>query len=264
MEIRYKDMSLFYNLFIGYALVLLFGTFPATAIDVFTPAEVMVENGTTGVLQCTFKSREVISSGASVSWTFLAEGSSSSPVTIFHYSAGKAYPSASSQFKERVEWIGDLNKKDASIKLTKMQFSDNGTYACDVKNPPDIEVMPARTQLRVVMKEALPQTNTVVIVGAVIGAIIGLILITVVTYLIIKRQESNHDYEGCTSTESVSSQATRLGKKAESSSEGSRCSSPSAPVQGPVIYAQLDHSGSKNPNSFHKMEPVVYADIRKN
>uniref|UniRef100_A0A0E9XAU4 Ig-like domain-containing protein n=1 Tax=Anguilla anguilla TaxID=7936 RepID=A0A0E9XAU4_ANGAN len=33
-----------------------------------------------------------------------------------------------------------------------MQFSDNGTYACDVKNPPDIEVMPARTQLRVVMK----------------------------------------------------------------------------------------------------------------
>lgn len=32
--------------------------------------------------------------------------------------------------------------------------------------------------------------------------------------------------------------------------------------QGPVIYAQLDHSGSKN--SFHKMEPVVYADIRKN
>lgn len=33
-------------------------------------------------------------------------------------------------------------------------------------------------------------------------------------------------------------------------------------LQGPVIYAQLDHSGSKN--SFHKMEPVVYADIRKN
>lgn len=32
--------------------------------------------------------------------------------------------------------------------------------------------------------------------------------------------------------------------------------------QGPVIYAQLDHSGSKN--SFHKVEPVVYADIRKN
>ncbi|KAB5543512.1 hypothetical protein PHYPO_G00080030 [Pangasianodon hypophthalmus] len=65
----------------------------------------------------------------------------------------------------------------------------------------------------------------------------------------------------CTSIE-VSTQAARPGKKAESSTDGSRCSSPSAPVQGPVIYAQLDHSGSKN--SFHKMEPVVYADIRKN
>lgn len=35
-------------------------------------------------------------------------------------------------------------------------------------------------------------------------------------------------------------------------------------LQGPVIYAQLDHSGNKNASSFHKMEPVVYADIRKN
>lgn len=66
----------------------------------------------------------------------------------------------------------------------------------------------------------------------------------------------------CTSVESVSSQITRVGKKAESSTDNSSCSSPSAPLQGPVIYAQLDHSGSKN--SFHKMEPVVYADIRKN
>lgn len=35
----------------------------------------------------------------------------------------------------------------------------------------------------------------------------------------------------CTSIESVSIQAARPGKKAESSTEGSRCSSPSAPVQ---------------------------------
>ncbi|XP_036380534.1 myelin protein zero-like 1 like isoform X1 [Megalops cyprinoides] len=264
MVIRLKNTAHLYKMLFGCAVVLLFASFPAAAIDVYTDSELLVENGTTGTLQCTFKSREVISSGASVSWTFLAEGSNASPITIFHYSGGKPYPPTSSQFKERVEWIGDLNKKDASIKLTKMQFSDNGTYACDVKNPPDIDVMPSRLQIRVVMKEALPQTNTAVIVGAVIGAIIGLILITVVTYLIIRRQESNHDYEGCTSTESISSQATRLGKKTESSSEGSRCSSPSAPVQGPVIYAQLDHSGSKSANSFHKMDPVVYADIRKN
>ncbi|KAI4877473.1 hypothetical protein NFI96_015439 [Prochilodus magdalenae] len=255
------------------------GLFPAAAIEVYTPDEVFVENGTTGMLKCSFKSTQVISSQASVSWSYTPEGSpDSTGVAIFYYSGGKAFPD-SPQFKQRVEWAGDLNKKDASIRVTHMQFLDNGTYSCDVKNPPDISGKPSLTKLSVVMKEALPQTSPAVIVGAVIGAIIGVIIIAFVAYLLIRLIPSSHDYEGCTSIESVSTPATRPGKKAESSSEGSRCSSPSAPVQylqktscdlfvtirlGPVIYAQLDHSGSKNLNSVHKMEPVVYADIRKN
>lgn len=44
--------------------------------------------------------------------------------------------------------------------------------------------------------ESLPQTSTAVIVGGVIGAVIGIIIIAVVTYLIIRRQEPRHDYEG--------------------------------------------------------------------
>ncbi len=50
--------------------------------------------------------------------------------------------------------------------------------------------------------EALPQTSTAVIVGGVIGAVIGIIIIAVVTYLIIRRQEPNHDYEGYVSVSS--------------------------------------------------------------
>ncbi|KAL4608740.1 myelin protein zero-like protein 1 isoform X1 [Arapaima gigas] len=248
----------------GITLLFIIGTFPTTAIDVYTPAEMFVENGTTEILKCSFKSNQVISSAASVSWSFLPEGTSTAPVTIFYFSGGKSYPSDLPQFKERVSWAGDLNKKDASIKLEKLQFTDNGTYTCDVKNPPDITGVPSSMKLRVVLKEALPQNNTAVIVGAVIGSLVLLVLIACIICLVIKRRNSHHDYEGCTSTESVSSQATRMVKKAESSSEGSRCSSPSGPLQGPVIYAQLDHSGTKSPNSFHKMEPVVYADIRKN
>ncbi|XP_048872571.1 myelin protein zero-like 1 like isoform X1 [Brienomyrus brachyistius] len=244
-------------------LYFLIGALPCTAIDVYTPQEVFVENGTTEILHCSFKSNQVISSAASVSWSFQPDGSNTPATTIFYFSGGRPYPGDFAQFKERVLWAGDLNKKDASIKLVKAQFNDNGTYTCDVKNPPDVGVIPSSMQLRVVMKEALPQNNTGVIVGAVIGAIVLLVLIVSIIILVIKRKDSTHAYEGCTSIESVSSQATRTGKKAESSTEGSRCSSPSAPVQGPVIYAQLDHSGTKNPNSFHKMEPVVYADIRK-
>lgn len=34
--------------------------------------------------------------------------------------------------------------------------------------------------------------------------------------------------------------------------------------QGPVIYAQLDHSGGHHSDKINKSESVVYADIRKN
>ncbi|XP_062309188.1 myelin protein zero-like 1 like isoform X1 [Osmerus eperlanus] len=253
----------------GFTLSIIFGTTPSAAIDVYTPPELLVENGTTGVLRCSFRSREVISSQASVAWNFRPHGAdpSSSGISIFYYSAGKEFQGSLPQFVDRIKWVGDLNKKDVSVQLLQAQFNDNGTYLCDVKNPPDISGTPSRTELKVVMKESLPQTSTGVIVGAVFGAVIGLILIALVTCLIIKRHQTQHDYEGCTSVESMSSHAARPGKKPASSSEGSRCSSPSAPLQvgaGPVIYAQLDHSGSQNPNSFHKMEPVVYADIRKN
>lgn len=33
---------------------------------------------------------------------------------------------------------------------------------------------------------------------------------------------------------------------------------------GPVIYAQLDHSGGQHSDKINKSESVVYADIRKN
>ncbi|XP_041749644.1 myelin protein zero-like protein 1 isoform X2 [Coregonus clupeaformis] len=266
MELRRTNPACNCVLLCGITLCLFFGTNLTAAIELYAPAEVLVENGTTGILKCSFKSREVISSAATVTWSFRPTGSDpGSAVSIFYYTSGKHYPGSVAQFKDRVKWAGDLNKKDASVHLIKAQFNDNGTYSCAVINPPDISVTAAQTQLKVVIKESLPQNSTAVIVGAVCGAVIGLILIAVVTCLIIKRHQTSHEYEGCTSVARVSSHATRPGgKKHESSSEGSRCSSPSAPVQGPVIYAQLDHSGTKNPNSFHKMEPVVYADIRKN
>lgn len=54
------------------------GTHPVASIEVYTQGEMFVENGTTGVLECNFKSNQVISSQASVSWSFVPEGSSES------------------------------------------------------------------------------------------------------------------------------------------------------------------------------------------
>ncbi|XP_051972867.1 myelin protein zero-like protein 1 [Xyrauchen texanus] len=264
MEIRVRIITHNHVLFCVFVVFIIAGLFPAAAIDVYTPAEIFVENGTSATLACSFKSKEVVSSSASVTWSFLLEGNTGTSTSIFYFTGGKPFTGSVPQFESRVEWVGDMNKKDASIRVMHMQFKDNGTFSCDVKNPPDITGQPSVIKVRVVMKESLPHTSTAVIVGGVIGAVIGIIIISVVTYLIIRRHEPSHDYEGCTSVESGSSLNSRVGKK-ESSTDNSHCSSPSAaPVQGPVIYAQLDHSGSKNSSSFHKMEPVVYADIRKN
>lgn len=58
------------------------GVFGVSAIDVYTPDELFVENGTTVTLSCSFKSREVISSLASVVWSFLAEGETGQPTSV--------------------------------------------------------------------------------------------------------------------------------------------------------------------------------------
>ncbi|XP_058275229.1 myelin protein zero-like protein 1 isoform X6 [Hirundo rustica] len=122
-----------------------------SAVEVNTPEEMFVENGTDAKLPCTFTSVEVISSAASVSWSFQPEGAATR-ISFFYYSNGKSYPGKDIPFKDRITWAGDLNKKDASITISNMQFRDNGTYICDVKNPPDIVVKPGEIRVRVVEK----------------------------------------------------------------------------------------------------------------
>ncbi|XP_070699435.1 myelin protein zero-like 1 like isoform X1 [Pempheris klunzingeri] len=265
MEPKWSNTVCKRVLLTGFILCIALVTKPTSAIDIHADPEVMMQNGTTGILRCTFKSSEMVSNSTSVTWSFQSSQPdnqfSKAPYVISYFSNGKAFP-GQDEFKDRVQFIGDIKKRDVSIQLSPAQFSDNGTFFCDVKNPPDVTGTPARTELRVVLKESLPQSNTAVIVGAVCGALFLLVLIAVAACLVMRVLHNRHDYEGCTSLESVSSQAPRPRKKVESSQEGSRCTNPSGPLQGPVIYAQLDHSGSKN--SFHKMEPVVYADIRKN
>ncbi|XP_037543174.1 myelin protein zero-like 1 like [Nematolebias whitei] len=265
MEPRWLNNVCSRILWTGFTLYVVFVTEPTSAIDIYVDPEVVVQNGTKGVLRCTFKSSAVVSTWTSVTWSFQSSQPdhqfSKAPYVIYHFSNGKGFP-GEHEFKDRVQFIGDINKKDVSIQLNPAQFSDNGTFFCDVKNPPDVKGTQARTELRVVLKESFPQSQTAVLIGGVCGALIVLIIIAVAACFVMRVLHNRHEYEGCTTLESVSSQAPRPQKKAESRREGSTCSSPSGPVQGPVIYAQLDHSGSKS--SFHKMEPVVYADIRKN
>uniref|UniRef100_A0A3B3ZYD1 Ig-like domain-containing protein n=1 Tax=Periophthalmus magnuspinnatus TaxID=409849 RepID=A0A3B3ZYD1_9GOBI len=130
-------------------------TRPSSAIDIRADTEVIVENGTAGVLHCSFKSNQVVSSATSVTWSFQSSQPdnqlSKDSYTILYFAGGKAFP-GQEEFKDRVHFIGDINKRDVSIQLNPVHFSDNGTYFCDVKNPPDVEGTRARTELRVVLR----------------------------------------------------------------------------------------------------------------
>uniref|UniRef100_A0A8B9FTW6 Myelin protein zero like 1 n=1 Tax=Amazona collaria TaxID=241587 RepID=A0A8B9FTW6_9PSIT len=139
-------------LFLFLSSLYLFHAVKVSAVEVNTPEEIFVENGTDAKLPCTFTSVEVISSAASVSWSFQPEGAATR-ISFFYYFNGKPYPGKDIPFKDRITWAGDLNKKDASISISNMQFRDNGTYICDVKNPPDIVVKPGEIRVRVVEKD---------------------------------------------------------------------------------------------------------------
>ncbi|XP_062982874.1 myelin protein zero-like protein 1 [Elgaria multicarinata webbii] len=239
--------------------------FQVSAVEVYTPAELSVENGTEAKLQCTFTSTEVISSAASVTWSFQAEGSSTSVSSFFYYSNGKGYPGKTTQFKDRSSWAGDLNKKDASITIANMQFQDNGTYICDVKNPPDIVVTPGEIKLRVVEKGNLHVFPIALVVGLAVLGVLGLILLIVLIVCVVYRKKnSKKHYSGCSTSESLVSPVKQAPRKSPSNTEGLVNSVPIRSHQGPVIYAQLDHSGGHCSDKINKSESVVYADIRKN
>ncbi|XP_061904951.1 myelin protein zero-like protein 1 isoform X1 [Entelurus aequoreus] len=274
MELKWTNTLPRSLILTGFVFCVLSVSKPSLAVEVFADSEIVVENGTAGVLRCTFKSSEVVSAKITVSWSF----QSNQPDTQFSKAAHGFFYFSNNQadtdpkvFQDRVQFVGDINKKDASIRINPTQFSDNGTYFCAVKNPPDISGTQARVELRVVSRGSLPQSNTPVIVGAVCGALFLLVLILISICVVMKVLHNRNDYEGCITLESTRSPPPPPKKKAEPKLQGPRSTSPSGQVQvgaegpthtGPVIYVQLDHSGSRN--SFHKMEPVVYADIRKN
>ncbi|XP_015268515.1 PREDICTED: myelin protein zero-like protein 1 isoform X1 [Gekko japonicus] len=245
-------------------LVAALSLFQVSAVEVYTPQELSVENGTKAKLVCTFTSTEVISSAASVTWSFQAEGAPSA-VSFFYYSNGKAYPGKDAPFKDRISWSGDLNKKDASISIADMRFQDNGTYVCDVKNPPDIVVTPGEIKLRVVERGNLPEFPLALVAGVAIGGALGLILLIVLIVCVVYRKKnSKKHYSGCSTSESLVSPVKQAPRKSPSDTVGLVNSVPIRSHQGPVIYAQLDHSGGHYSDKIIKSESVVYADIRKN
>ncbi|EHB08846.1 Myelin protein zero-like protein 2 [Heterocephalus glaber] len=83
----------------------------------------------------------------------------------------------SGRFKDRVVWDGNLDLYDLSIILWKLQFDDNGTYACQTKNPPDMDGPIGAIRLSVAQTV---QFSEIYFLPLAIGSACGLMVIIVI------------------------------------------------------------------------------------
>ncbi|NWR45345.1 MPZL3 protein, partial [Regulus satrapa] len=88
------------------------------------------------LLKCSFKSSSPITESLLVDWTYrpLAGGQME---TVFHYQS-IPHPTTAGKFKDRISWVGNVAHGDASIAIQSPVLSDNGTFICSVRNPPDV------------------------------------------------------------------------------------------------------------------------------
>ncbi|XP_064157277.1 myelin protein zero-like protein 3 [Anguilla rostrata] len=164
--------AVFHCLIIGLAVCQVF------PMEVRTSSEVEAVNGSSVTLTCTFKSSSQISSRVSVDWSY--RPLSGGPTRSFLYFSSTPHLPLQGQFKGRVRWLGNPAGGDGSIQLLNASFTDNGTYTCDVKNPPDVHGTPSQIRLSVVPKQlAVRFTDVAVLMGLVLlpSAIIAPILL---------------------------------------------------------------------------------------
>lgn len=81
-------------------------------------------------------------------------GSSVAPQVFYFHE--QPYPATTGHFSGRVTWDGNIQNKDASLMLWNVSPADNGTFQCQVKNPPDVDGNIGEIQLAVVLKGAQP------------------------------------------------------------------------------------------------------------
>uniref|UniRef100_A0A4W5M7L4 Ig-like domain-containing protein n=1 Tax=Hucho hucho TaxID=62062 RepID=A0A4W5M7L4_9TELE len=124
---------------------------PVSAMTVSSPAEVHSVRGDAVTLTCTFTSTSRATSRMSVDWSYRPQ-TGGPPQAFFHFSS-LAFPPQDGQFNGRVKWLGSPARGEASIQLLNASLSDNGTYTCSVRNPPDVHGSPtSQTVLTVTPK----------------------------------------------------------------------------------------------------------------
>ncbi|KAL6471993.1 hypothetical protein MHYP_G00206430 [Metynnis hypsauchen] len=153
------------------------------AIRVYTSGNVEAVNGTDVRLKCSFSSSAPIRRAAlTISWSFRPLGPGQEE-TVFYYHE-KPFPPSEGRFLKKVMWVGDVSSRDASIVVRNVKFSYNGTFSCQVKNPPDVHGNVGEVRLRVVTSASFSE---IVILAVAIGGAVLLTIIILIAIVSIRR-----------------------------------------------------------------------------
>uniref|UniRef100_A0A8C2G3Y7 Myelin protein zero n=2 Tax=Cyprinus carpio TaxID=7962 RepID=A0A8C2G3Y7_CYPCA len=178
-----------------------------TAIVVYTSWERHALVGSDVRLSCSFFSWQWTSPDVTFSWQYRPDGAKEG-ISIFHYGGGAAYVDNKGPFRDRLEFVGNPSRRDGSILIKNLDFSDNGTFTCDAKNPPDIVGRPSSVRLLVFEKVNLTSqcsfsgicrlgweekmrtfpvpVQAGVVTGAIIGVVLGLLILIVAIYYLMR------------------------------------------------------------------------------
>lgn len=173
------------------AASLLLALWPAAAVDIYTPGTLEALNGTDARLKCTFSSYAPIGAKTTVTWHFRPQDGGPTEF-VLHYH-GEAFPPTSGRFSGRVTWDGNAAKNDASIRIWGLSPTDNGTFQCQVKNPPDVDGALGEIQLSVVLRVNFSEIH---ILALTIGCACALMILIVITIVICRhRRRTRHEKE---------------------------------------------------------------------
>uniref|UniRef100_G3U1I9 Myelin protein zero like 3 n=1 Tax=Loxodonta africana TaxID=9785 RepID=G3U1I9_LOXAF len=138
---------------LGLNMVPCFYILPTEGVYIVLPLEIKTDAHVRGYvgeeikLKCTFTSTSDVTDKLTIDWTYRS-ASSSRVESIFHYQSF-TYPATSGRFQDRISWVGNVYKGDASISISNPTVKDNGTFSCAVKNPPDVHHNIPTTELTV-------------------------------------------------------------------------------------------------------------------
>lgn len=66
---------------------------------------------------------------------------------MFYYYSSHGVPVG--RFKSRVQWQGDVSRRDGSIRLHDLRLNDSGTYECELRLLEDSSIFRSQTELLV-------------------------------------------------------------------------------------------------------------------